>query len=309
MRAPLAQNAIGGLTGLTPILAPARSFNNKRGRRVPKGIPGGRFLIPSHPMRQSAIQEGNRMSMNMLPRRGLLAFAFILAVHPMAFATWSILAVDASTGQIVVASATCLQQAVFPRLGAKDLRDIQAVVVPGKGAAVCQAAIDTTRKNQQTVLAELGKGTDPVKILDLLKAQDAAVEGRQFGILDLQGRSIGFSGKANQATALSESGSVGANIHYQMQGNILASDAVIHDAARAFSRTAGTLADRVMAAMEAADAKGGDKRCTDGRTAFVAYLLIVEKSGKETYISVTDVDYANPITGLRAKYGKGESRD
>ena len=146
----------------------------------------------------------------MLLRRGLLAIAAILTVQATAFATWSILAIDARTGEIVVASATCLQQSVFPRLGAKDLRDIQAVVVPGKGAAVCQAAIDTSRQNQQAVLEELRKGTDPAKILDLLKAQDSAVESRQFGILDLQGRSVGFSGKENQPTSLSESGSIGS---------------------------------------------------------------------------------------------------
>jgi uncharacterized Ntn-hydrolase superfamily protein len=240
----------------------------------------------------------------MLLKRLIPALAFILVSHSMAFATWSILAVDTATGQIIVASATCLRQSVFPRIGAKDLRDIQAVVVPGKGAAVCQASIETTRKNQQTVLAEIGKGTDPVRILELLKAQDPAVQSRQFGILDLQGRSIGFSGTGNQPTALSESGKVGTTIHFQMQGNILANEDVIHDAARAFSRPAGKLSDRVMAAMEAADARGGDKRCTDGRTAFVSYILVVDKSGKETYISANDEESSNPITTLRAKYGK-----
>ena len=248
----------------------------------------------------------------MLPnllRRSFLAFTFILAVHSTAFATWSILAVDSVTGQIIVASATCLRQAVFPRMGAKDLRDIQAVAVPGKGVAVCQAAIETTRKNQQTIFQELGKGTDPVRILELLKAQDGAVESRQFGILDLQGRSVGFSGSGNLPNALSEAGKVGANIHYQMQGTIPASDAVVHEAALAFARSAGTLSDRVMAAMEAADKRGGDRRCTDGRTAYVAYMLVVEKSGKETYISATDEEPGNPITNLRSKYSKSGLRN
>jgi len=238
----------------------------------------------------------------MLLKHMLPAIAFILALTPRAFATWSILAVDSSSGQMVVASATCLRQSVFPRLGARDLRDVQAVVVPGKGIAACQASIDTTRRNQQTVQAELAKGTEPSKILDLLKVQDPTVQSRQFGILDLQGKSIGFSGMGNQANALSESGKAGSAISYQMQGNILANDDVIHDAARAFTRASGTLADRVMAAMEAADAKGGDRRCTDGRTAYVAYILIVDKSGKETYITATDEDSPNPIPALRMRY-------
>lgn len=239
----------------------------------------------------------------------VLAFALILAVDTAAFATWSIVAVDTATGQIIVASATCLQQSVFPRLGAKDLRDIQAVVVPGKGAAVCQASIDTSRRNQQSVRTELTKGTPPAQILELLKTQDSAVESRQFGILDLQGRSIGFSGKGNQPTSLSESGKVGANIHYQMQGNILAGESVIHEAAKSFVSTSGTLANRVMAAMEAADANGGDRRCTDGRTAFVAYLLVVDKAGKETYITANDEESANPIRTLRSKYNQSGLRN
>src|SRR4030095_6598514 len=118
----------------------------------------------------------------MFLKRSLSVIALILMLASKAFATWSILAVDTASGQMVVASATCLQQSVFPRLGARDLRDIQAVVVPGKGVAVCQASIDTTRRNQQTVQAELEKGTDPTRILELLKAQDPAFASRQFGI-------------------------------------------------------------------------------------------------------------------------------
>src|SRR5438874_2562561 len=124
----------------------------------------------------------------MLLKRALLALTLLLLVHPMAFATWSILAVDSATGQIIVASATCLPQNVFAQFNAKDLRDIQAVVVPGKGAAVCQALLDSTKKNKNTVFGELGKGTDPAQILEILKSQDPDVQSRQFGILDLQGR-------------------------------------------------------------------------------------------------------------------------
>jgi uncharacterized Ntn-hydrolase superfamily protein len=149
---------------------------------------------------------------------------------------------------------------------------------------------------------EIGNGTDPARVLELLRMQDTAVESRQFGILDLQGRSVGFSGKGNQAVALSETGASGGGIHYVILGNILAADDVIHEAARAFTRREGTLADRVMAAMEAADSQGGDRRCTNGRTALVAYLLIVDKSGKETYFRATDEDSANPIRALRERY-------
>jgi len=240
----------------------------------------------------------------MLLKRGLLAIALMLAVHSRLFTTWSIVAVDATTGQVIIASATCLPQDVFPQMGVKDLRDIQAAVVPGKGGAVCQAALDPAHTNQKLIVSELCKGTAPDKILSLLKSQDREVESRQFGILDMSGRSAGFSGRETLAAALFESGSVGTNIHFQIQGNILAKDEVVHAAARAMSRTTGSLSDRVMAAMEAADASGGDRRCTGGRTSSVAYILIVDKTGKETYISVTDRDSYNPIIALRDRYNK-----
>jgi uncharacterized Ntn-hydrolase superfamily protein len=241
--------------------------------------------------------------------RSLLVLIIMSFFQPAAYATWSIVAVDSRSGEIVMASATCLRQQVFRSMGAKDLRDIQAVVVPGKGAAMLQAAIDTSRKNQRLVQQELEKGTAPAQILAMLKATDSAVESRQFGILDLNGRGVGFTGKSTTGVALSESGRSGS-IYFQIQGNILAADAVIHDASRAFERASGTLADRVMAAMAAADMRGGDRRCTNGKTADVAYLWFVDRSGKKTtYLSVTDEDIQasenrNPVKTLRTRYGK-----
>ena len=227
-----------------------------------------------------------------------LAFVF----HTNAQATWSVLAVDTQSGEMVVSSATCLQQKVFATLGAKDLRDIQAVVVLGKGIAVAQSFVDTTRQNQQLIRDALTKNIAPSQILELLK-NDKNFETRQFGILNLQGERASFNGSKNLPTALSQGGSVGSSIHYQLQGNVLASQDVIFAAAQAFEQAKGKLSDRVMAAMEAADSKGGDMRCFGQRTAFVSYLLAIDKYGKETYISVTDNDVSNPIVGLRKAYG------
>ena len=259
--------------------------------------------------------------------RILLAITLILSIHATAFATWSIIAVDQKTGQIVIASATCVPQSNFVIRPAKGLMDLQAVVVPGKGIAACQANIDNSRQNQRLVFEELQKGTEPSKIIELLK-RDPNIETRQFGILDLQGRSAGFNGKNNQPAALYSSGKAGDGVFFQIQGNILASEGVVHEAARAFSRTNQTLPDRVMAAMEAANAKGGDKRCTcdtppkpnapcEGKTAHVAYILIADKTDRSgvsyndgqyyAYLSVTDQDIqpnenANPVKTLRTRY-------
>jgi uncharacterized Ntn-hydrolase superfamily protein len=259
--------------------------------------------------------------------RSCLAGVLILAFHSRAFATWSIIAVDQKSGQIVIASATCVPQSNFVIRPAKGLMDLQAVIVPGKGVAACQANIDNSRRNQRLVFDELQKGTEPAKIIELLK-QDPDMDTRQFGILDLKGRSAGFSGKDNQTAALFTAGRAGSNIYFQIQGNILAGDAVVHEAARAFTRASGSLADRVMAAMETADSKGGDKRCTCStppkpnapcttKTSHVAYILIADKTDRNgasyndgqyhAYISVTDQDIrpdenANPVKTLRMRY-------
>ena len=93
-------------------------------------------------------------------------------------------------GRVVIASATCVDR------DDQFLMGVQAVVVPGKGVAACQAGVDGTHKNQMLVFEELQKGTDPARIIELLSV-DPAFQSRQFGILDLQGRAAGHSGLTN----------------------------------------------------------------------------------------------------------------
>ena len=258
-----------------------------------------------------------------------VSFIVACALFPTSVsATWSVIAVDARTGQVVIASATCVAQGRFAGFPSKGLMDIQAIVLPGIGVAAAQAGVDRTRENQQLIYAQIKAGTHPVEILELLK-QDPDIERRQFGIVDIQGRSVGFSGSGNGAASLSQQGHVtGTTIYYSVQGNILASDAVVHNAAQAFEAEAGSLADRVMAAMEAADEAGGDVRCTcetepvpdaacDSRNAHVAYILQADTGDREgasfndgeyaMYISATDEDIephenGNPVITLRMRY-------
>ena len=170
---------------------------------------------------------------------------------------------------------------------------VQAVVVPGKGVAACQAGVDGTHQNQMLVFDELQKGTDPKAIIEMLSA-DPAFQSRQFGIVDLKGRSAGHSGLTNGYVSQDIQGQVpGTQIFYSIQGNILRPGEVVPNAVKAFLATNGAITDRVMAAMEAADASGGDSRCTcpppptdgskpaipcDEKTAHVAYILMADKN-------------------------------
>jgi len=256
----------------------------------------------------------------------------LICLPSTARATWSVIAVDASTGRVVIASATCVNRDDAFLMG------VQAVVVPGKGVAACQAGVDNTHTNQKLVFAELQKGTAPEKIIELL-SQDPAFQSRQFGIVDLSGRTAGHSGLTNGYVTQDIQGRVpGTQIYYSIQGNILRPGEVVPHAVAAFLATNGAMTDRVMAAMEAADASGGDSRCScpevpagsatpaipcDGKTAHVAYILMSERNdtngeshndGKYSmYLTVTQPESGgpnairagenlNPVKTLRMRY-------
>jgi uncharacterized Ntn-hydrolase superfamily protein len=262
----------------------------------------------------------------------LAALALLVAFPAPASATWSVIAVDARTGRIVVASATCVPQARFAgfgRQGALGLMDIQAIVVPGVGVAAAQAGVDASRQNQWLIYRQLQAGTDPVEIIEMMK-NDPAIERRQFGVVDMRGRSAGFSGRDNGSASLDIQSTVPqTSIHFSIQGNILASEDVVRLAVSAFVSAGPSLADRVMAAMEAADAAGGDRRCTcetepvlegvacEGKTSHVAYIaeVLASDSNKSSfndgdygmYIHVTDENIvpgenANKVRTLRMRY-------
>jgi uncharacterized Ntn-hydrolase superfamily protein len=277
-------------------------------------------------------------------RSAALGLALLFSTAAPALATWSVIALDAATGQVIIASATCVRQGGFPQRQpnpARDLMDVQAVIVPGLGVAACQAGVDNTRENQMLVYNELKKGTPPPEIIELLKKHEASrkpedqMERRQFGILAMpnggtitaRNNRAGFNGRGNSQSSLYFGGQVG-EVFYQVQGNTLLGDQVVHMAALAFTRATGTMADRVMAAMEAADQYGGDHRCNcgnnpldfvpcDDKTAHVAYIAIAEKTDKPglthndgqyfAYLSVTDDDTkkgesGNPVKTLRLRY-------
>src|SRR5215471_2751876 len=234
-------------------------------------------------------------------RRTILLLISSIFIQGSALATWSVIAVDRSTGRVVIASSTCT--------GSTDdfLKDVQAVVVPGKGVAACQAGVDqATHQNQTLVFEELQRGTDPARIIELL-SQDPGFQSRQYAIVDLQGRMAGHSGLTNGFVTQDLHGQVpGTEIFYSIQGNILRSGSVVPSAVKAFVAAKGGVTDRVMAAMEAADSAGGDSRCTcqtpavpdasaaipcTKRTSLVAYILAADP--KDVNGPAGPVDRAN----------------
>lgn len=185
---------------------------------------------------------------------GLLQCALLMCLPGTAWATWSVIALDRATGQMTMALASCADvEATF-------VRKLVTVMVPGKGVAACQAAVDLSHTDQAYVFEALQRGEDPARIIAHMRA-GAEFAQRQYGVIDMEGRHASASGPDAPRFSSEIAGQVpGTQIFYSVQGNIVA-EAVVPEAATAFVEARGSLADRALAALEAGDRAGGDLRC------------------------------------------------
>lgn len=234
----------------------------------------------------------------MLPR--LLSFVLVpLLLATGLPATWSIILIDTRTGEIGVASATCLTSI--------DLRKETPVLVVGTGAATAQALLQPSGTNRMLIFQELKQGTDPAVILQLLAAQDPGHQSRQYGIVDVQGRAVTFSGAGNSQWAGGVTGQIGT-IHYAIQGNILTGAPVVQAAELAVRNAAGDLPDKLMAGMKAAKLMGGDGRCScslSQPTSCGSPPSSFQKSAHVGYLLVSRLGDANGICGPQGNCASG----
>ena len=207
--------------------------------------------------------------------------------HPYK-ATFSIVAVDSEAGEV-----GCAVQSKYFAVGA---------VVPwaraGVGAVATQAA--GIAAYGPAVLALLEQGVEPAEALTRALADDDERETRQLGVVTFDGRAAAHTGSGCSDWAGHETGS-----GFAVQGNILAGPEVVSEMARAYRETVGTLAERLVASLEAGQAAGGDSRGQQSAA------VIVERTGardqsREGVDRVTDLrvdDHAEPITELRRLLG------
>lgn len=189
----------------------------------------------------------------MLPLPRILAFLFGLCLFAMpANATWSILLIDLATGEVAIGIATCLT--------GFDLRPETVVVVPGYGVAAAQSFVGPLNL-RQIIRQGLLNGTPAGAILAQLAAADPSHQSRQYGIAGVFSGTATFTGTGAGAWAGDLTGQVGTLL-YTVQGNVLTGAPVNLAAEQAILTTQGSLGDKLMAAMQAAAAMGGDGRCS-----------------------------------------------
>lgn len=162
------------------------------------------------------------------------------------YSTFSLCAIDPATGQSGAAVTTRV-----PFVG-RAVPHVRA----GVGAVCTQAS--TVVEYGPRGLDLLAKGVEPQAVLAQLLADDAGRESRQVGVIDMKGRGAAHTGRSNGNWAGSRQGP-----NYTVQANIMVGPEVVEAVAATFEATEGTgmaLAERMILAMEAGQAKGGDRR-------------------------------------------------
>jgi uncharacterized Ntn-hydrolase superfamily protein len=210
-----------------------------------------------------------------------MSSAPVFAEHRVA--TFSIVGYDPETGDLGVAV-----ESRFFAVGS---------VVPwakaGVGAVATQSFANTTFGPRGLQLLE--KGLAPAEVLDQLVKGDAQADQRQAGIVDAKGRTATWTGAQCNAWA---GGKMGKN--YTAQGNILTGKEVVEAMAASFEASAALpLADRLVQALAAGQAAGGDSRGQQS----AAVLVVRDKGGyagyNDRYIDLRVDDSPRPIDELQ----------
>lgn len=185
--------------------------------------------------------------------RSLLVLGLSLVMAAPASATWSIVVLNRVTGEVAVATSTCISNF--------DISTAVPVIRVGYAAGAAQSFVVSNAVNRRRIFRNSLRGATPQELLDLIEVSDGGFQNRQFGIVTFTGAPVTHTGTQNGDFANGVTGQVGA-YDYAIQGNVLTGSNVVLDCEAAFLNTHGDLGQRMIAAMEAARDAGGDGRCS-----------------------------------------------
>jgi uncharacterized Ntn-hydrolase superfamily protein len=201
--------------------------------------------------------------------------------------TYSIVARDADTGELGVA----VQSKAFNAGAAVPWAR------PGAGVVATQAFTD--RRYGWRGLELLAGGTAPVDALAALRSDDDLREFRQVAMLDAGGRSAQWTGGSCVADAGSAAGD-----GWAAQANTVAAPRVWEAMGETFEATPGSLAQRLLAALDAAETAGGDWRGRGG-----AGIVVVAAEGEpwERVLDLRVEDGDDSLVRLRELVDRAEA--
>ncbi|MED1204395.1 DUF1028 domain-containing protein [Heyndrickxia acidicola] len=165
----------------------------------------------------------------------------------------------------------------------------------GVGAIATQSYANTSYGPNGLALLEQGKSAQ--EVLDLLLQEDPDREMRQVGIVDANGQAATFTGKECYDWAGGTTGE-----YFAAQGNILVDEKTVESMKNTFLETEGALAKRLLRALNAGQAAGGDSRGMQS-----AALLVVKEAGgyggfNDRLIDLRVDDHPKPIDELMRIY-------
>jgi len=215
--------------------------------------------------------------------------------------TYSIVAYDSVTGDLGIAV-----QSKFPNVGG---------LVPwakaGVGAVATQALSNTDYGEKGLEL--LARGATAPEAMRIIMRSDPQPSQRQVGMVDAHGNSASWTGDSTfdwaggrtGGRADGQTGGKGQLIvghGYAAQANIMVSDATVRNMAETFERSRGSLADRLLAALVAGQAGGGDKRGMQSAALLVVRARGGYLGGTDRYIDIRVYDAPDPIKELQRLY-------
>lgn len=200
-------------------------------------------------------------------------------------ATFSIAAADPETGEVGVAV-----QSKFLAVGA---------VVPWAkadvGAVATQSWANTAFGPEGLELLE--KGLTPEEVIDKLVAADPGRSLRQIAVINSEGEASAFTGDECYDWAGHKVGK-----HHSCQGNILVSEKTVSEMSRAFEESDGPLAERMLAAISAAQHAGGDSRGKQSAAVYVLQKGAGYGGYNDVKVDLRVDDHPEPIEELQRLY-------
>lgn len=215
---------------------------------------------------------------------------------------------DAEGEEIIATFSIVARDPVTEELGiAVQSRAFRAAAIvsyakAGVGAIATQASANQSYGPEGLALLE--EGLSPEEVVRRLTQADSGRDRRQLAIIDAQGRVAAHTGSGTSDWAGDVQGE-----NYSAQGNILAGEAVVREMARAFEETEGVLAERLMAALDAGEAAGGDAR--GKQSGGILIVKPIGDSGRTTdrWVDVRVDDHATPFVEIRRLMNMQVSRN
>jgi uncharacterized Ntn-hydrolase superfamily protein len=222
----------------------------------------------------------------------------VLAQEPVDpwFSTFSIIAFDPATGELGVG----VQSRAFGAGAAVPWIKL------GVGAVATQASAN--RLYGPKAMSLLEQGLSPEEVVKRLTDEDPGRDSRQVAVLDTSGRSAVYTGKRvidrnndpKDPVHLGNYAGHVSGVNFSVQGNTLASEEVVKAMAAAYQGGRGTMAERLMDALDAGQAKGGDTRGM--QSAGILVMRPLPPNSESTVERVVDIrvdDAENPFQELR----------